>query len=360
MDKRFYKFFLILVLFICSCHSKEGDYEINKVTIQYQIDKIKLPDNNEFFIHTNSIIKKVDGDKLLLFDNTEKKLLLIDTTFNVLHYFDISKYSYLFNGNIQDIEYYHNFYYIIDNSYRIKIYDLLSDNIRLLPDLLEGSIRPFTSNIKIINSDVVVGGLTTIYPNLTSQNNPNIKYDENKKKEYLVGTIIRYNENKIINLLVDEKYMPFKEDIMLGHEKSFVTLKDDTIYVNFLISNYVQVFDTNGNFIKKSEIFIDEKYYVKTEHNESSEGHKVRRFSKIVPVNAQSLESKNDKLYRIEFKGIENNSFLVEYNHELGITKKYELNNLLGNINYNFVIIKNNLFVLAKNDAFLYKIRLKE
>ncbi len=359
MNKSIYIALLFGIAFAFSCKNQEGNFRVGEANIVTKIDKIALIDKSQFYIQSNSIIKKVDNNRILIFDSKEKRLIILDTSFTTLNDYDLSKYNYSFNGNIEDIEPFYDTFFMIDNSFRMKIFNPNSETIQILPDLLGGAIRPFTSNIKIVRDSLLVSGLTTIYPSVSVGDSIVKKDNAKKKKKYLVGTITNNNTKKITSLLISEENMQFKNELLLGSEQSFVNALADTICINFMISNYVIKFDTNGKFIKRQQIYTDNKYYPEPELEESSVGNKVRRLSKIVPVNSQSLECVNNKYYRIEFKGVDNNSFLVQYNDKFEIENKYELNGLLGNVNYNFIVISDYLYVIAKNDSFLYKIKIR-
>lgn len=352
---------LFMVLLFVGCNLNDKTVLMEKLTYSTYTDSIFLPDLTVYDLNSFNTMKKTSENKILCFNEQQNKIIIMDKDFNLINYIDISKHKLL---SIKDVDYYNNKVFLGDNYFKIRFYDFEKNEIDSLPDLynfdfnLEKIIKPFTDKIKVINKDLIVRTPTGLM-SISFFENGGIFREYNENEKLILGTLIDYKKNNLIDLLITGKELALKSGKKIPSSDVQVSLINDTIKITLGYNKFVYNYDFKGNYLGKDEINIDKKYFI-----EYSEKQKSNLFKSITVIgtviNNQELCFSNDRYYRIVEREKDQTPYLGIYDNNFNELKRYELVDLKKANIENYIVIDNNFFVLTSFPGRIYKFTLLE
>ena len=234
---------------LSSCTIKNSDIPVEAV-YEKESQHLSLKDKNGNVYYFNSIsnIFCYSSDTLIIIPEKDNKLFVTNNKLTIYDVHDLNEYGHILRQPTYGWALFGKDLFFHDITLRIKKYNIITRKMEVLK----------YSNIG--NKELSVGS----YNIFVGTENYIQKAREKEKGNILcVGYISKENDIKGIPLLV--KYKDYGPIEYIKAETAYSSIFYDRIYVIFVISNKVLLYDLNGNYITTKELCVSDEYYKKPE-----------------------------------------------------------------------------------------------
>ena len=306
---------MVLLLLLQSCQKNGTDISIAG---EYNILSIHttLKDksgNKEYYFKNIANIFSFGDDSLVVIPQDEKKVYITDNDLNVLDVHDFENCDFLIKLPVYGTALYNKELYFIDITFQIKKYNFYSRMITSLPAANRGNGSFYVYN----DSVSVTTEQSPEYPTFVSNNGKPEKVDS----KILAGIITKGKDFKGIPLYVDKDI--YSQIDFVKSEKAYVNIFKDKIYIIFMISKKVLIYDLSGKFLKVTDIIVNDDFY----HSPSSKMVNGRQWYFFASLTAQAFGTDNGNLTYMVRNKAGNNREIIYFDEEVQPVRKYILNN---------------------------------
>lgn len=297
---------IIALLTIQSCTDKRLDIPIDSVYSKSAwFENIRDKNGIEYPISAVNNIFEYGPDSLLIVPEKDNRIYITNNNLEILEVISYEDQKERIREPVYSTCLYGKDLYFVDLTLKLKIFNLKKGEIEQLNNGYCGN-----NGLSVFNENIMVG----------TENNPQLVKGKNEKIICL-GYIVRKRENDVIPVMTNEN--DYGDIKFLKGEIAFAAIYKEKIYIIFLVSKSVLIYDLEGKFLKREKVYVGDGYY-QTPRIETEKGRETIIVSGLT---MQPLRYYEGYLSQLVNEKVGNEVWLICYDENMTPVKKVLMKN---------------------------------